>query len=217
MPKGFSEREKEIIRARLMEAGTDHFSSFGIRKTNIEDLTRAAGISKGAFYLFFGSKEELFFDIVEKIEREFRQRITREIEEQQGTPQERFKAVLKKAFLAWRSYPILSRMGQEEYLYLVRKLPEEKVQAHFQSDNQFIAQLLENLAESGIRIDKDPDFVSGLMKALFFASLHEQEIGQDVFPEVLDVLVDLAAGYLVGSDPEGKATSGNEIILKAQS
>jgi AcrR family transcriptional regulator len=217
MPKGFSQREKEIIRARLLEAGLEQFSTFGIRKTNIEDLTRAAGISKGAFYLFFGSKEELFFEIVEKIEQEVRTLITKEIEEQQGTPQERFKAVLKMAFLTWRSYPILCKLGQEEYLYLVRKLPEEKVQAHFQSDNQFIAQLLENLAENGIRIDKDPDFVSGFMKALFFASLHEQEIGQDVYPAVLDVLVDLVSGYLVGSGSDREGASGDEVILKAQS
>jgi AcrR family transcriptional regulator len=217
MPKGFSQREKEIIRARLLEAGLEQFSTFGIRKTNIEDLTRAAGISKGAFYLFFGSKEELFFEIVEKIEQEVRTLITKEIEEQQGTPQERFKAVLKMAFLTWHSYPILCKLGQEEYLYLVRKLPEEKVQAHFQSDNQFIAQLLENLAENGIRIDKDPDFVSGFMKALFFASLHEQEIGQDVYPAVLDVLVDLVSGYLVGSGSDREGASGDEVILKAQS
>jgi AcrR family transcriptional regulator len=217
MPKGFSEREKDIIRARLLEAGLEQFSTFGIRKTNIEDLTKAAGISKGAFYLFFNSKEELFFEIVENIEQEFRNRITKEIEEQQGTPQERFKAVLKMAFLTWRSYPILSKLGQEEYLYLVRKLPEEKVQAHFQSDNQFIVQFLENLAESGVRIEKDPDFVSGLMKALFFASLHEKEIGQDVFPEVLDVLVDLVSGYLVGSGSDREVASGDETILKAQS
>lgn len=35
------------------------------------------------------------------------------------------------------------------------------------------------------------------MRALFFLSLHEQEFDADIYPVVLDVLVDLVAGYLV--------------------
>ena len=35
-------------------------ASWDTKKTNIEDLCAKAGISKGAFYLFYASKEELF-------------------------------------------------------------------------------------------------------------------------------------------------------------
>ncbi|MBN2550474.1 MAG: helix-turn-helix transcriptional regulator, partial [Anaerolineales bacterium] len=60
MPKGFSDQEKEIIRARLLEQGQRLFSAHGLKKTNIDELAAAAGISKGAFYLFFASKEACF-------------------------------------------------------------------------------------------------------------------------------------------------------------
>jgi AcrR family transcriptional regulator len=51
---------------------------YGIRKTNVEELTEAAGISKGAFYSFYPSKEELFMDILEEIEEEVRGGLMRE-------------------------------------------------------------------------------------------------------------------------------------------
>lgn len=51
-------------RERLLAAAARQFTQFGFRKTNIEDITRAAGISKGAFYLEFSTKEILFDQLV---------------------------------------------------------------------------------------------------------------------------------------------------------
>ena len=58
MPKAFSEAEKEMIRRKLLEQGYKQFSTYGLKKTNIDELAAAAGISKGAFYIFYESKEE---------------------------------------------------------------------------------------------------------------------------------------------------------------
>ena len=66
MPKAFTEQEKELIRKRLLEQGYKQFSAYGLRKTNIEEVASACGISKGAFYLFYPSKEALFMDVVER-------------------------------------------------------------------------------------------------------------------------------------------------------
>ena len=42
MPKAFSTKEKEIIRQTLLDAGRKQFSQFGLRKTNVAELARAA-------------------------------------------------------------------------------------------------------------------------------------------------------------------------------
>ncbi len=47
-------------RQRLYDAAADLFVRYGFRKTSIDDLTRAAGVSKGAFYLEFTNKQDLF-------------------------------------------------------------------------------------------------------------------------------------------------------------
>ena len=66
MPRPFSERERDLVRQRLLQAGREAFASFGLRRTAVDDLARAAGISKGAFYLFFDSKEGLLLEILER-------------------------------------------------------------------------------------------------------------------------------------------------------
>ena len=62
MPRTFSDEEKQNVRNSLLEIAKESFSHYGLKKTNIEELTKAVGISKGAFYGFFKSKEILFFD-----------------------------------------------------------------------------------------------------------------------------------------------------------
>lgn len=44
---------------RLLDAATDLFVRLGYAKTTVSDITSAAGVSKGAFYLAFDSKDAL--------------------------------------------------------------------------------------------------------------------------------------------------------------
>src|SRR5260221_5269003 len=89
MPKGFTEREKDLIRARLIKAGDKQFSAHGLKKTSIEELTEAAKISKGAFYLFYESKEALFMDVAEQAEQRSRQEIFAAIDRPGPSPRAR--------------------------------------------------------------------------------------------------------------------------------
>ncbi|MBC7097821.1 TetR/AcrR family transcriptional regulator [Candidatus Bipolaricaulota bacterium] len=64
MPRAFREDERVVIRERLLSAGRELFSRYGLRKTTVEELARAAGIAKGTFYLFFPSKEALYGEVL---------------------------------------------------------------------------------------------------------------------------------------------------------
>jgi AcrR family transcriptional regulator len=48
----------------LIAAARAEFARRGLRGARIEDITAACGLSKGAFYLHFESKEALFGDLV---------------------------------------------------------------------------------------------------------------------------------------------------------
>jgi AcrR family transcriptional regulator len=52
-------------RDTLIAAARAEFSKRGLRGARIEDITSASGLSKGAFYLHFESKEALFGELVE--------------------------------------------------------------------------------------------------------------------------------------------------------
>ena len=64
MARSFTEREKENIKRSLQEACKQSWTQYGYKKTSVDDLCKQVGISKGAFYLFFESKEALFCEVL---------------------------------------------------------------------------------------------------------------------------------------------------------
>ena len=79
MPKAFSDHEKETIRLQMREKGKRLFEKQALRKTGVDELTEAAGISKGAFYLFYDTKEELFLEVLEQRDTDFTRDFIRKI------------------------------------------------------------------------------------------------------------------------------------------
>jgi AcrR family transcriptional regulator len=55
-------------RAALVAAARGEFVKKGLRGARIEDITAACGLSKGAFYLHFSSKEALFGEVVAQVQ-----------------------------------------------------------------------------------------------------------------------------------------------------
>ncbi len=54
-------------RARILAAAEQLYLRYGIRRTSIDDVARAAGIAKGTIYLYYDSKETLNAAVVEKV------------------------------------------------------------------------------------------------------------------------------------------------------
>lgn len=62
--------KKEDKRQMIIEKSIELFSENGYHKTKVEDITKALDISKGNFYTYFDSKEEVLYEILEKIKEE---------------------------------------------------------------------------------------------------------------------------------------------------
>ncbi len=60
-----------LARSALIAAARREFVRAGLQKARIEDITHASGLSKGAFYLHFESKEALFRGLVEELAAQF--------------------------------------------------------------------------------------------------------------------------------------------------
>src|SRR5512145_2325102 len=50
----------------LLEAAREEFARVGLERARVEDIARRAGISKGAFYLHFRTKDAVFREIVQR-------------------------------------------------------------------------------------------------------------------------------------------------------
>ena len=200
MPKPFSEREKEIIRAQLREKGRLLFERQSLKKTSVDELAQAAGISKGAFYLFYESKEELFMEILEGLEADFRMRIFDFSISPKRNAHQLLARLFKDVLLTWDEYPLLKNFARSEYEYLARKLPAQRIQAHAYRDNEFVDEFLKRIKQNGIVVKASPRVISNLMKSLFFVSLHRDDLGKEAYVESMEILADLTARYLI----EGK-------------
>jgi AcrR family transcriptional regulator len=197
MPKAFSEHEKEIIRAQMRKKGKMLFEKHGLKKTSVDELTEAVGISKGAFYLFYESKEELFLEILEELESDFRSRIFDFSVSTKDDAQQLLSRLLKDALLTWDEYPLLKNFGISDYEYLARKLPPQRIQAHTNRDDEFVKDFINQIKQQGISVKASPRVVSNLMKSLFFLSLHRDDLGRDAYVETMEVLADLIACYTI--------------------
>jgi AcrR family transcriptional regulator len=63
----------EQRRAQIIEAATTVFARFGFSKARMDDIAEESGLSKGALYLYFKSKEEIFGGILDNFfQREFK-------------------------------------------------------------------------------------------------------------------------------------------------
>ena len=58
------EREKELRRSAILRSARREFFEKGFRSVTVESIARRAELSKGAIYLYFKSKEEIYAQIL---------------------------------------------------------------------------------------------------------------------------------------------------------
>lgn len=169
-----------------------------MKKTTIGDLAEAVEVSKGAFYIFYASKEALFMDVVEQAELCFRQEVLAAVALPGPSPRARLLAVLKKAFLLVKTIPVLQFLTGDDYDLLIRRIPEGKLQEHLAGDRQFFEELITRCKEAGIPIRARADEISGLVYPLVLTDLHDDASSPINLGGTLDVLLELVAAFCLG-------------------
>jgi AcrR family transcriptional regulator len=198
MPKGFTDGEKEDIRMALIEKGKELFGKYGIRKTSITDLTDAVGIAKGSFYIFYNSKEELFFHILKKTEKEIHGEILHNLLDIDNLTVEKVKVFFKDLYFNVESNSFLKRiMDKDEVNHLWRKLPASMKEENLTVDIDTAGNLIQALEQRGFTINEDKSIVAGILRTIFLIMLHKEEIGESIYPKVINKLIDIVLESLI--------------------
>jgi len=58
--------EAAEVQARLLDAAESCFSKFGLTKTTMEDVAKAAGMSRATVYRYFKNRDDLLMGVVER-------------------------------------------------------------------------------------------------------------------------------------------------------
>ena len=57
-------------RKKIIDKAWELFAKNGYKETKVEDITKNLGISKGSFYTYFATKDELLYEVLGKIKKE---------------------------------------------------------------------------------------------------------------------------------------------------
>ena len=181
----FTEQKNEMIRKDLLDEALRCAVTVGIRKTSVEQLTEAVGISKGSFYKFFESKELLFFAVLEDIHTECFAAAQKSLQENATLlPADRAAAAILAA-CRWLSKTKAFVFIENDADFLLHRLPEEVKTAHYHDDETHIRTLLEM---GGLQPKGGMALAAATVRGLILTVSHQEQIGV-LYPQVLETLV----------------------------
>ena len=181
----FTEEQNETIRRDLIREARCCGVTVGMRKTSVEQLTEAVGISKGSFYKFFDSKELLFFAVLEDIHTECFAVAQKSLQENAAIDPASRTAAAILAACRWLSETKAFVFIENDAEFLLHRLPEEVKTAHYHDDETHIRQLLEKydlVPNRGISL------AAATVRGLILTVSHKEQIG-GLYPQVLETLV----------------------------
>lgn len=189
MSKAFSEKEKEIIKEKIFTTAKIMFSKFGYKKTSIREITKKIGISQGAFYSFYFSKEELFFNILQSEAIGMRDKIFSDISVVNNSP----KNVIKDLF-----YKIIEEIENNkmfefiilnnEFHEIFENFSEEHIKAHRMASVIKMNEWIKNT--DFFKENLDLENMINCFRALIILYFNRKLLGDDVFKNTIDFLLE---------------------------
>ncbi|MGG1214887.1 TetR/AcrR family transcriptional regulator [Micromonospora provocatoris] len=128
----------------IMEKALELFSEQGFEATSVQQITERCGISKGAFYLSFKTKDELLFSMVDYFLQQFIadiDQVVRNMNNKDVVLVDFYKGI----FQAFKKHSASSRVFFNEKVFLTKKELFHKVSAYEADMSKFIVQMLEEL------------------------------------------------------------------------
>jgi len=182
MPK-FTDKEREEIQQLLLSEGERLFSAFGLKKLVVDDIAKAANISKGSFYNFYQNKEHLFIVIHFKLQDQVFSEINDIICEETLRPKETARKVILLLLDKFNQHPILRNMDASTYFYLRRKLPENLFNAHTIDDEAFF----QSLSKYGVVFKKPISIITKTLQALYGVS--REYLDDDNYVDIINIFI----------------------------
>lgn len=184
MARSFTEREKENIKKSLQEACKQSWTQYGYKKTGVDDLCRQVGISKGAFYLFFESKEALFCEVLCSVQEQICNAASEVIEKHKDK-----YGVAEALKLIYREYDknnFLCDSDSTDYIILRNKLSEEQAKK-IEESNHMSQQLF--LSNPCLKLKVDANLAMSVIYS-FIMNIKNKDILPYNHMETFDFMVD---------------------------
>lgn len=137
----------------IMEKALELFSEQGFEATSVQQITERCGISKGAFYLSFKTKDELVFSMVDYYLQQFLidvDQVVRGSYNKDTLLVEFYKSI----FQAFKAHSASARVFFNEKIFLTKKELFHKIMAYEAEMSKSIIYMLEQLYEDKLQETK---------------------------------------------------------------
>lgn len=105
---------KRATLARLLQEARCAFSERGLAGARVDDIARAAGVTKQLVYHYFGSKEQLFASVLDESAQDVLADLLA-LELDHLPPTEALRVLLEHSFDQYRTDPALGGLAQESF------------------------------------------------------------------------------------------------------
>lgn len=129
---------------QILDNAIQLFAQNGIEATSIQHITQSTGISKGAFYLSFASKEELIMEIIDTFMKQFVADIDRVVNSHLPAPTKLHQYFLKHLQLL-ETHADFAKMYAQEQMYSINEEILEKLMYYDTLIDESLLNLLEEL------------------------------------------------------------------------
>lgn len=194
-------------KADILASGRELFYSKGYKQAKVSDIARMAGVSVGAFYSCYTSKEELFLEVYIKESED----IKRSILESIGLDGDPVTAIVKfvaQNIDAVNSNPILREWYNRDLFGKLKDYFYER--CSLGKIDEFILNGRDELNkrwkdEGVIRDGLSDEMIFAMFNSILYIDIHKSEIGVQYFPQILHYITEFIVKGLydwqdIGSD-----------------
>jgi len=177
-------RRRGDTRQRLLEAALGVFARNGYDRATVDEIVREAGFSKGAFYVHFESKDDLFWAMLEeRIDRQldsFREALDSSLPVAQN-----LQTILGSAFDLNRNDPLWSALFMEFVAHSARNdRVRERLAALYHSWRSFAIEILTQGRDEGlVRKDIDVEFAASVLISVVEGTIMQSRLA----PEAVNI------------------------------
>ena len=172
----FTNYETEQLHKALLKETRRCAVTLGMKKTSVDQLTKAVGIAKGSFYKFYESKEMAFFAVLKSIHTELYGVADQALRRNGGLPTSERAAEAVLADMVFIEH---------DAKLLLQRLPDDIKNVHYHDDETHIRLLLEKY---DLMPNRGISLVAATVRGLILTVSHKEQIGE-LYPQVLETLV----------------------------
>ena len=191
MAGGFTEEQRNIIRAELIASGYELSVKCGIKKMTVAMVANAAKVAVGSFYNFFDSKESFVIALMEEYEKNAMKQMSEHFLNDGTITLKEFLSIYRENYKPENNF--LLQIGLNDWVWFKSHL-KDSVYLNKTSELEKYEFMFTKI--KGIRQDADPGVVVNFIKSIYAMYQNKDTLFEESLQTNVDLIFDSIYRYL---------------------